>query len=134
MIPAHVCPTVGPYQQCQRSRKWGPTGRGQSRVHCLLVVWLWQGICLTSMSMKKWWPQILSQGIVLRIKFYNANKRTYLPGDKDYYSVIKNTTNSQNLCSIVYPSMQTYLNEKHRFFPTNRLIHGVLSDTNPIYF
>ena len=50
-----------------------------------------------------------------------------VPGNKDYYSVIKNTTNPRNLYSTVYPTMQTYLNEKHRFLPTNKLIHGDLS-------
>lgn len=50
-----------------------------------------------------------------------------VPDNKEYYSVIKNTTNSRNLYSTVYPSMQAYLNEKHRFLPANKLIHGDLS-------
>lgn len=57
-----------------------------------------------------------------------------VPGNKDYYSVIKNTTNSRNLYSTVYPSMQAYLNEKHRFLPVNKLIHGDLNSKYLIFY
>lgn len=57
-----------------------------------------------------------------------------VPDNKEYYSVIKNTTNSRNLYSTVYPSMQAYLNEKHRFLPANKLIHGDLSTKYLIFY